>query len=160
VYTVKHCADNFNKIQASTMVSMRYLLFWDVTQHWLLIGYQNFGTIYWPHLPRVKQSSSPCPASPLKKGWRVVLKHPQPITNQHCVTYRTATTSTSTEVHYRQVTHTPATATGQKSTTCDGSNYKNYCLLGCDNVRLVDKYQHFGHVFFLFTLDSLMILLP
>jgi len=167
MHIVKHHADNFNKIQASTMVSMRSLLLWDVTQHWLLIGYKNFGTIYWPHLPRVKQSNSPWPASPLKKVWWVVLKHPQPITSQHRVTYQNSkdldfnrSSLQARDTHTHTHPQLPLVRRAVQCFTCDGRDYKNYCLLGCDNVRLVEKYQYLGHAFSLFTLDILMILLP
>jgi len=107
----------------------------------LLNGYQNFGSIYWPHLPRAGQSSSAWPASPLKKGWWVVLKHPQPITNQHYVTYqnskdlnfnRSSLQASDANTH----THNWHWSEEQYMWWHD---YKNYCLLGCDYVRLVNS---------------------
>lgn len=36
--------------QASSVVQRRSSLFWDVTQHRLVLSYQCFGTTYWSHL--------------------------------------------------------------------------------------------------------------
>jgi hypothetical protein len=32
---------------------LRTLLFWDITQHWFVVIYRRFGTIYWFHLQKV-----------------------------------------------------------------------------------------------------------